>query len=77
VTTANGLRNKPRMGRVPIVPWVRCAVRRCDSILAQRREPWQGDPIWILCRHCGAMNRVSTEGVWVVDQAGEIQPLPR
>lgn len=69
--------NKPRMGKVNIVPWVRCAVRRCDSIIAQRNLPWQGDPVWIQCRKCGAMNRVSSDGVWVVDQAGDIQPLPQ
>lgn len=68
--------NKPRMGRVNIVPWVRCASRRCHKILMQRHEPWQGDPVWVLCK-CGKMNRVSTEGVWVVDQAGDIQPSPQ
>lgn len=69
--------NKPRMGRVPIVPWVRCARRRCHAILGQRHEPWQGDPLWIICRKCGAMNRISVDGVWEVEQAGELQPVPR
>lgn len=68
--------NRPKMGRVPIIPWVRCA--RCDKIIAQRQEPWTGDPIWVMChnRDCRTMNRVSEDGVWAVSQAGDMQPLP-
>ena len=68
--------HKPRMGRVPIVPWVRCA--RCKKIIAQRHEPWRGDPFWVMChnRDCRTMNRVSEDGVWAVEQAGDMQPLP-
>ena len=62
---------RSRLRRIPIVPWVRCAVPSCDHIIAQRRLPWDGDPIWIQCRHCGAMNRVDTFGVKIVDLAGD------
>jgi len=75
--TVRAMPNKPRMGRVPIVPWVRCADPRCDKVLAQRHEPWQGEPLWIQCRYCRAINRIAPEGVWIVAQAGDIQPLAR
>lgn len=70
--TVGEVRNKPRMGRVPIVPFVYCAA--CGFVLFQRREPWQGEPIWIQCRKCRHMNRVSVDGVWIVTQPGDIQP---
>lgn len=60
---------KPRMGKVPIVPWVRCA--GCDKVIAQRHEPWRGDPLWIQCRGCGRMNRVDERGAQIVYQQGD------
>ncbi|MCA9878221.1 MAG: hypothetical protein KC442_10585 [Thermomicrobiales bacterium] len=59
---------RPRM-KLPIVPWVRCG--HCDKILAQRYEPWRGDPLWIQCRGCGLMNRVDECGAQVVAQQGD------
>ena len=55
--------------KLPIVPWVRCG--HCDKILAQRYEPWRGDPLWIQCRGCGLMNRVDECGAQVVAQQGD------
>ena len=62
---------KSRLGHVPVVPWVRCADPRCDKVIAQRREPWRGNAIWIQCRRCGAMNRVDGAGARIVEQAGD------
>jgi hypothetical protein len=57
--------------RYPIVPWVRCADPACDKVLAQRRLPWRGDPMWIMCRGCKKINRVSAESVRIVSQVGD------
>lgn len=74
-TTMAETHNKPRMGRVPIVPIVYCA--GCEFPIAQAYQPWSGAPLWIQCRKCRAMNRVSADGVWVVAQAGDVQPKAR
>lgn len=63
--------------RLPIVPQLRCADPKCGRILFQREEPWHGDPIFIQCRRCGQMNRASVDGVWIVAQAGDVQPISR
>jgi len=65
---------RTRLG-IPIVPQLRCANPRCQKVLTQRFEPWRGDPEWIYCRACRKMNRVSEEGVWLVAQAGDMQPI--
>lgn len=69
--------SRTRLGRVPVVPWVRCAAPRCDKVLAQRHEPWQGEPLWIQCRYCRQMNYIAADGVAIVAQAGDRPPAAR
>jgi hypothetical protein len=71
VSTVVAAERRSKLGRVPVVPWVRCADPKCDKVLAQRRLPWRGDPVWIQCRRCGAMNRVDHRGARIVEQAGD------
>jgi hypothetical protein len=31
---------------------MRCPTPACARILAERYEPWRGDPLYILCKNC-------------------------
>jgi hypothetical protein len=52
------------------VVFIYCATPKCDCILGQRQREWRGAPLWIKCRKCGHYNRIATDGVRIVKQAG-------